>query len=382
MKITDVRIVSSKKPIVLPEPWKPAMSRPSAEPRRTTRFDYFEICTDEDITGIGPSYSLSSLPPSYLEFVKEAVVGSDPFHVEYFWENYMSGRWDVPGSLGGVDTALWDLVGKALGVPVCKLLGVYHDRIPAYAATYQLHSPEEHAKETVEFRDQGIRAIKLRLHRQNHEDDLKVVEAVRDAVGDDMDVMVDANQNNLAPGYNYWSRRTAMWMARKLDALDVFFFEDPLPLSDVAGIKQLVDAVDMPISGGEHSRHIYEFRDLLFNEVFDIVQPDLIMGSPGVGMTGMGKVARMAQSVGRLVVPHVYPGAICGLNLAATLQVLASVSNSPYVEYPLEPPALTVENQHGILKEPILIEKDGCIRIPQQPGIGVEIDEEFVKRYL
>jgi D-galactarolactone cycloisomerase len=138
----------------------------------------------------------------------------------------------------------------------------------------------------------------------------------------------------------------------------------------------------MAISGGEHARDLYHFRDLLFSGAFDTVQPDVVLGIPGIGMTGMRRVAEIAQSVGKQIVPHVYTGGVCGLALAATLQVVASVSNCSYVEYPLEPPALTVENQHGVLKEPILIEKDGCVSVPQLPGLGVEIDEEYVGRYL
>ena len=274
------------------------------------------------------------------------------------------------------------MMGARIELEHFRLFGVCRQKIPAYVATAQLHSPDEHAKEAVYYRDKGVQAIKLRLHRPNHEDDLKVVEAVKDAVGDDMTIMADANQNNLAPNYNYWSRKTAMWMARKLDALDVFFLEDPLPLSDTAGLKQLADAVDMAISGGEHARDIYHFRDLLFSGAFDTVQPDVILGTPGLGITGMRRVAEIARSVGKLIVPHVYTGGVCGLALAATLQVLASVKNCSYVEYPLEPPSLTVENQHGLLKEPILIEKDGYVRVPQLPGIGVEINEEYINEYL
>lgn len=382
MKITDVKIVYNRKPVTLPEPWRAAWREPDAKPARSTFFAFFEIHTDEDITGTGPCLPFNSLSPAYIDFLKNALVGLDPFYVERFWETYMSGRHFALGSLGGVDTALWDIIGKAAGKPVCKLLGTHRDRVPVYVATAQLHSPEEHANEAVKYRDEGVRAIKLRLHRPNYLDDLEVVKAVRDAVGDDMRIMVDANQNNLVPNYNYWSRRTAMWMARKLDALDVYFFEDPLPLRDTEGLKQLADAVDMHISGGEHTNDVYHFRTLLFSGVFDIVQPDIIIGNPGVGMTGIKRVAQIADSVGRLVVPHVYTGGICGLHLAATLQVMATVRNCPFVEYPLEPPALTVETQHSLLKEPILIDKEGCVQVPQLPGIGVEIDEDMVKRYL
>ena len=382
MKITDMRIVHNRRPVTLPAPWRPAWNEPDTKDIDSTFFSYYEVQTDEGITGIGPCPPIGSLSQAYIDFVKRTLTGFDPFYVERFFETNMGGREATQGSLGGVDAALWDIIGKASGKPVYKLLGAYRDRLPVYLATAQLHSPQEHAEEAVKYRDQGIRAIKLRLHRPDHRDDLAVVKAVRDAVGDDMAIMVDANQNNYAPSYNYWSRRTAMWMAKRLDALDVYFFEDPLPLRDVEGLKQLADAVDMAVSGGEHSKDIYQFRNLLYGDALDIVQPDIIIGSPGVGMSGIKKVAQMADSVGKLIVPHVYTGGISGLHLAATLQIMATAKNCPYVEYPLEPPALTVETQHGLLKEPIRIDRDGCVQVPKQPGIGIEINEEFVNRYL
>jgi len=382
LKITDVEIIGNRKPVTLPEPWRPAWHEPDIGPQGATYFSFFKIHTNEGITGIGPSMPIDSLPPSYIAFVKNTLIGSDPFNVGRFFETNMSGREATSSSLGGVDAALWDIVGKASGKPVHKLLGAYRDRIPVYIATAQLHSPEEHAREAIKYRNEGVRAIKLRLHRPDYKDDLAVVKAVRDAVGDDMEIMVDANQNNYAPSYNYWSRRTAMWMAKKLDALNVYFLEDPLPLRDVEGVKQLADAVDMAISGGEHAKDVYHFRDLLFSGAYDIVQPDIIIGNPGIGMSGVKRVAQIADSVGRMIVPHVYTGGISGLHLAATLQIMGTVKNCPFVEYPLEPPALTVETQHGLLKEPIRIDMDGCVQVPQLPGIGVEINQEFVERYL
>jgi L-alanine-DL-glutamate epimerase-like enolase superfamily enzyme len=197
-----------------------------------------------------------------------------------------------------------------------------------------------------------------------------------------MVIMVDANQNNYSPGYNYWSRRTAMWMAKKLDALDVYYLEDPLPLSDVEGLKQLVNAVDMYISGGEQAQDVNQFAFLLFQGAFDIVEPDVTMGAR-IGLTGSKKVAHIAESVGRMIVPHVFISGVYGLQLAATLQVAATLPARicPYVEYVLEPPALTVESLQGLLQKPVTLEGDGCVQVPQLPGIGVEINEEIVKKY-
>lgn len=378
MKITDLKVIRSKKPFELPEAWRPAWNMPDVKPIRTSSFSSIEVHTDEDLVGI--CLGGGELQPAQIERLKNDLVGADPFQVGRFWEMYMAGRSDVPVGYKYVDVALWDIIGKACKKPVYKLLGACRDRIPVYVATSQLHSLKEHAEEAVKFREEGIHAIKLRLHRQNHEDDLNVVKAVRDSVGEDMVIMVDANQNNFAPSYNYWSRQTASWMAKKLDGLDVYFLEDPLPLSDVEWIKQLANSVDMAIAGTEHASDFYRFRDFLFSGAYDIVNPDILMGNPGVGLTGLRKVAQLADSVGRQVIPHVVVNS--GFRLAATLQVMASVNNCPYVEYPLEPPALTVETQQWFMKEHIIIEKDGCVKVPQLPGIGVEIDEEKVKNYL
>ncbi|MEM2876093.1 MAG: mandelate racemase/muconate lactonizing enzyme family protein, partial [Candidatus Bathyarchaeia archaeon] len=313
--------------------------------------------------------------------VESALIGEDPAYVERFWEISMRGRGVVLGreSCGGLEIALWDIVGKAANKPVYKILGAYRDKVMAYAATTQLHSPEEHAREAVEFRESGIKAIKLRLHRPKPEDDLEVVRSVRDAVGGDMTILVDANQNNPAVHYNFWSRKTALKVARELEKMDVYWLEEPLPRTDLEGLAELSAAVDINIAGGEHATNVYEFRDALFMGAYDIVQPDVILGN--IGITGIRKVSVIADSVGKLIVPHVCGSGSSGLFLAATLQALGTVSNCPFIEYPLEPPALTPETLHAILKERILIDKDGFVEIPQKPGIGVELDEETIAKH-
>ena len=142
----------------------------------------------------------------------------------------------------------------------------------------------------------------------------------------------------------------------------------------------MCDSVDMYIAGGEHASNIYEFRDALFAGAYDIVQPDVILGN--IGISGIRKVSVMADSVGRLVVPHVCGGGNNGIYLAATLQALGTISNCPFIEYTLDPPALIPEVLHLILKEPILIDDEGFVQIPQKPGIGVEIDEDAIAEYI
>jgi len=378
LKITEIKIFHNKAPIILPESWRPAWWEPDVHPQKTTSFAFYEVSTDEGITGIGPCPN-PDIPID--DFVKSTLIGQDPFYVERFWSLNMAGRESIMGtpSLGGLEIALWDIIGKKVGQPVYKLLGACRDKVLAYVATAQLHSPKEHCREAVAYRDRGVKAIKLRLHRPNSVDDLNVVKAVRDAVGDDMEILVDANQNNRSVNYNYWSRREALRMARELERLGVFFLEEPLPLWELEHLAEIAASVEMPITGGEHLGHVYQFRDLLFSGAFDIVQPDLVMDN--IGITGAKKIAIMADSVGRSIVPHVLTGGVSGLCIATTMQFLATVENGPFLEYPLEPPALTVETQQKMLEEPLLIDKDGYVHVPQKPGIGVEIKEDVVEEY-
>ncbi len=376
MKITKIEIVRNRRPIALPEAWRPAWNEPDVKPVKTTGFSFYKVYTDEDIVGIGPC--TGNVSP----IVESTLIGQDPSYIHRFWDINMRGRGAVLGSssCGGLEIALWDIIGKAANQPVYKLLGAHRDKVMAYAATGQLKSDDELAKEAVDFQNRGIKAIKLRLHRPRPEDDLDVVRAVREAVGDDMKILVDANQNNVSINYNYWSRRTALKVATELDMLDVYWLEEPLPRTDLEGLAELSDAVDMYIAGGEHCTNIYEFRDALFAGAYDIVQPDVILGN--IGITGIRKISVIADSVGRLIAPHVCGGGNNGIFLAATLQALGTIHNCPFIEYTLDPPALTPDILQLILKEPILIDKEGFVEIPQKPGIGIEINEEAIAEYV
>lgn len=376
MKITEIEIVRNAKPIILPEPWKAAWQEPDGEPAPSTGFAFYKVHTDEGIVGIGPcTGNVSHTATSML-------IGQDPAYIQRFWDVNMKGRGATLGSTscGGLEIALWDIVGKAANMPVYKLLGACRDKVMAYAATAQLKSPEESARLAVEFMQRGIKAIKLRMHRPDPDEDLEVVRAVREAAGDDLIILVDANQNNASITYQYWSRRTALRVARELEALDVYWLEEPLPRSDLEALADLSAAVDVHIAGGEHCSNVYEFRDALFAGAYDIVQPDVILGH--IGISGIRRIATLADAVGRLVVPHVCGGGNNGIYLAATLQALGTISNCPFIEYTLDPPALTSESLQVPLREKIVIDQDGYVEIPQKPGIGIELDQDAVDKYL
>lgn len=367
MKVTNVKIVRNKEPIPLPEPWLAAWNAPGGKPVTSLGFSFYKVYTDEGIVGIGPHTGAS---PTLLE-------GFEPFYVGEFWNTHMSGKRSGTSGKGaaGLEIALWDIIGKAAGQPVGKLLGACRDKILVYAATSRLLDKEQQVRQVMELMDEGFKAVKLRLHRPDPWDDLAIVEAVRDAVGDEMMILVDANQNNPSVGYNFWSRRTALKMARELDNLNVYYLEEPLPRKDVEGLAEIAASVNMFIAGGEHSPTIYDFKEHILSAAYDIVQPDVILEG-NMGITGLRKVAEISDYFERLIIPHVCSSGNFSLGLAATLQAMATVENCPMVEYPYDPPILTVDTTQTIVKEPILIDKNGCVKIPEKPGIGVEIDEE------
>ena len=380
MKITTIELVQNKRPIPLPEPWRPAWNEPDTDAMDSIGFSFYRVHTDEGITGIGPC-GRGTRPEDVLAFAETALVGTDPAFVESFFNTYMRGHGTVLGrpSLGGLEIALWDIIGKAAGMPVYRCLGACKDRVPAYAATCQLRPPEESVDLAREIQRRGFKALKLRLHRPRPEQDVEVVRAVREALGKEMTILVDANQNHTSPNYSNWSRRTALKVARELDDLDVFWLEEPLPRSDVEGLAELCRSVNLNIAGAEHAATIYDFRDVLHAGAYDIAQPDVVIGH--IGISGIRKVAVIADAVGRQIAPHVCTNGNSGLHLAATLQALGTVHNCPWLEYAFDPPSLVPEILHGLLENPILIDEHGCVPIPQAPGIGVAIDEEMVGRY-
>jgi D-galactarolactone cycloisomerase len=275
----------------------------------------------------------------------------------------------------GLEIALWDIIGKALNQPVHKILGAYRDKILVYAATSRLLEVDQHVQQVQDLLYEGFKAVKLRLHRPDPMDDLKMVEAVRASAGDDLIILVDANQNHFTEGYDPWSRETAFEVAERLQELHVYFLEEPQPRKDVEGLAKIADAMDMLIAGGEHSPTIYDFREHILRGAYDVIQPDVILGG-NTGITGIRRAAIVADYFGKLIVPHVISSGNMSLGLAATLQAMATVENCPMVEYPCDPPILTTGTLQAIVKEPILIDGDGYVRVPDRPGIGVEIDEE------
>jgi len=368
MKVTKVEIVHAKEPVMLPEPWLAAWNSPDGSPITSMGFSFYKVHTSEGIVGIGPDTGCPN--PAML-------VGFDPFCVGEFFNRYMAGRRAGESGRGasGLEIAIWDIIGKAANMPVYKLLGACRDRIFVYAATNRLLEKDHHVRQVLELMDEGFKAAKLRLHRQNPWDDIAVVEAVKDALGDRMMILVDANQNNPSYQYNFWSRQTALRVARRLDELGVYFLEEPLPRTDIEGLAEIAATVDMFIAGGEHAPTIYDFKEHIVNKAYDIIQPDAAMGG-NMGITGLRKIATAAAYLGVQIVPHVLSGTVFPLDFAAAIHAMATVDNCPMVEYTYDPPIQVPQTIQAFVKEPFLIDKDGFVKIPDRPGLGIEINED------
>ena len=332
-----------------------------------------EIRTDTGVTGIGPG-----IDPALLEAVRAQLIGRDPFDTEQHSARlryYAAGASYRGGSC--VDVALWDLIGKACGQPLYKLLGGGKERVVPYASMIVLGTPEERARMAGDLAAQGWRAIKLRLHHETLREDIRTVELVRKAAGERMTIMVDANQaqssGNWQPGV-LWDFRRALETARQVDALGVYWLEEPLPRYDFARLAELNLQVDVPLAGGENNRGLHEFRQMCEAGAYDFLQPEPLVTE---GITGLRKIGVLAEAYGLRIVPHHGGG---DLGTIATLHLVASWAHAPYYELLHDPPVGSYEHRFAIFRNPPHVGKDGLLTVPQGPGLGVELDEGLIQR--
>lgn len=335
----------------------------------------YQVHTDEGLTGLGAG---SGIPAYVHERIAPRLVGQDPFAIERHTDMLRNhgGPWLSHPIAWGVELALWDLVGKAAGLPLYKLWGGYTDRLKAYASTIEVRGPEQRAEDALRFLEQGYRAVKLRLHAWTVQEDVAQVEAVRRAVGDRMQILVDANQAQ-TPGTPrnaegpVWTYERALATCRALEDLDVVWMEEPLPRYDYDNLARLCAATEVPIAGGENNAGLHEFRQLIDRNCYDVIQADAVCSE---GLLQLKKVAGYAEMHGKLFVGH-HGGS--GIGIAAHLQLSASLPNSPWVELLQEPPAMTDVDFQGLIAEPFLPDADGFVHLPDTPGLGIELGDRW-----
>jgi len=276
-----------------------------------------------------------------------------------------------------VEVALQDVVARSLDMPLCELLESSRMSFPAYASTGERLGAEARAERTLQWREQGIRAIKLRLLHRDWREDLAIVEAVRDAVGDTVEILVDANHGWRMPGDRSprWDLATAAECARALADLDVFWLEEPLDPALVDDYVRLRRLTDLPIAGGEMVRSLAETQRLIGAGAFDVVQNDVVLAG---GVEGTRRVAQWAKQSQVRWSPHTWS---TGYGLLANLHVALALSTARFIEVPYDTPGWSPARRDFMLPEPLEIAGDGTITPPAGPGLGIEPDFDALERW-
>ena len=276
-----------------------------------------------------------------------------------------------------LEVAVWDLVGRAHDQPVWRLLGGSGESLLAYASSGELVTAEERGRRCVALRDAGVKAVKLRLHSSDWRIDLPVIEAVREAVGGDLQIMVDANQGWRMPGdlSPRWDLPTAADFARELERLDVYWLEEPLPTNDVGAYAELRRGTSLRIAAGEMVRSEAEARDLVLRGNVDVIQTDVVLAG---GIEGCRRVAALASENNSSWSPHTWSN---GYGLLANLHAALALSTCPYIEVPFDPPAWSAERRDWLLPVTMEIAADGTIAPPGGVGLGVVPDWDALEQY-
>ena len=342
---------------------------------------FLEVHTDQGITGIGPD-----IDPSLLPAVNAVLKNRDPFDVNLLaarlynlptGDNTVAMPVKFRGS-ASVEIAIWDLIGKIAQQPLYKLWGGGRDRITPYASMLRLSTPEERAQQAVRQKAAGWKAIKVRAGFDTMKDDVRLIETIRKAVGDNFVLMVDANKATLDYGVTEgvrWDFDRAAKTALAYQQMGVYLLEEPFQRADLDHLAELNRLLTMNLAGGESNRGIAEFRALLACGAFDIVQPEIQIEGPN----HLRQIAVMAQSMNRMCIPHQGDsrlGTICTMHLVASWPETVA----PYFELFNDQPIGDYTYPFAILENPPVLQADGSFALTQGPGLGVKIREDYIER--
>lgn len=341
-----------------------------------------KITADNGLVGWGEGAS----KPLIDGLLAPLVIGQDPMQRAALWERMFHALYNgnifvgLAGSaLSAVDIALWDLAGKATGLPVHALLGgQVRERVAVYATgLYYTEGefPDRLLDEARAYVEQGFTGMKTKVGGLSVEEDVRRVRALREAIGPDVRLMVDANE-----GYN---ATTAIRIGRMLADLDLMWFEEPVNAQDIEAYLQVKAALPMAIAGGENLRTRFEFKDYLARRAYDIVQPDIMHCG---GITEMARICAMANAHGIQVNPHVWGSPVM---IAATLHLTATLPSCPPARDPqpyAQEPVMEFDRTPSAIRQRVCAEpfdqQNSFIRVPDGPGLGIEVDEYAVRDLL
>jgi L-alanine-DL-glutamate epimerase-like enolase superfamily enzyme len=358
MKIADVAAI----PLAIPV-------RPSTPPTAwlgaIAKQILVRVRTDDGVTGWGEAFAYGA-PLAVCNVIDEALapmlVGQDPTRIEHLVNLMQRGVmiWGRRGlamfALSGVELALWDLLGKARGVPVHVLIGgLCQPRIPAYASLPRYATASDVGRAATLMAERGYRAIKL------HQTDIESVAVARDDVGDTVDLMLDTN----CP----WSVEEAIRIGRALERYGLRWLEEPVwPPDDYAGLARVRRAIDIPIAAGENDATMFGMKALMDAGAADIVQPSVTKVG---GISEMQRIAVLAAAAGVTMIPHAF---YFGPGLAATAHVASASPVIPFMEFP------PFELEAPLVAEPLRC-VDGHVGVSERPGLGADPDPAVLERF-
>jgi L-alanine-DL-glutamate epimerase-like enolase superfamily enzyme len=341
-----------------------------------------EIETDEGImghsfiTGLQVAFGaeIKVLELIINQGLKGFIIDADPFMTEEIWRNMYRGtvrfgrRGAAIRALSAVDMALWDIKGKYAGLPLWRMLGGYRNSIVAYASGGHYTADktiEDLAEEMRQYVLKGFQAVKMRVGRASLNEDTERVRAVREAIGENVRLMVDAGEN--------WDVSTAVMAGRKWEEFNLLFIEEPVPTDDIEGLRMIRSKIATPIALGENEYTRFGFRDLIAANAVDIIQPDVTRVG---GITEWMKIAHLASAFGLKVAPH-------GVQ-EIHLQLALAIENCTMIEY-AEPEhylQTLIDRIFDEPKESKHIDSKGMLKTTEQPGLGLKINWDVVKDFL
>jgi L-alanine-DL-glutamate epimerase-like enolase superfamily enzyme len=319
------------------------------------------IFTDEGIEAVVHSGAESLRPLARLwNQAREHIEGQDPLDRGRI-ENVLANRFRWPGRVIGVlDYGLWDIAGKYFNQPIYKLLGAHRDKILAYGSTIHHNSDDKYLHTVLEAKAKGFKAVKVHPY-DVADDDVRLVTAVRKAVGDEMYLMIDTQ---LYPGF--YTRDEALRVGRVLDDLHYWWFEDPLPKDDLEGLAEVTrECKVVQIRSADRVENIQEYGEMIRRRCMDIVA-----GPPGIGITALMKVAALAEANYMNMEPHDFGGG------TASLHVGLACPNTKFFEQAIPQGFFDDISYPGVYTDPIRIDAEGYAHGPTKPGLGFDIDNK------
>jgi len=368
MKINSIETVHLRHPLSRP-------AGPASVLNDTRECLLLRIGTDEGLYGWGEAVPFAGIREQIVDGFGPRLLGKDPLDVRRTWRNRWLAPFESGLALGAVDVALHDLWGKVLGVPIHQLYGgAYRRAVPGYASAglyLEGVDPADHwFEEAAELVERGFKAIKIRMGRFSPEHELPLVEKLRAAVPADVKLMVDA--------WGSYTLPTALRVGRVLQDLNFYWYEEPLPQDGYRAYEILAAELDIAIAGGENVQTRWAAKELLDKRAVDILQPDVSICG---GLADFIFMAELAHLYGIRCLPHSFNS---GITAAASLQA-ASLLPDPTLMPGVDTPMMEYDTTENLFIADLLVEplafKDGFFELPSGPGLGVDVDEDFVSRY-